>query len=78
MDDVAEAADRIIVMDKGKIIYDDEPRAVFAHIEELEAMGLAAPEMSYVLHELKAAGLPVDVNAITLKEAKEEILRVLA
>ncbi|MBR6255890.1 MAG: energy-coupling factor transporter ATPase [Lachnospiraceae bacterium] len=78
MDDVAEAADRIIVMDKGKIIYDDEPRAVFTHIEELEAMGLGAPEMSYVLHELKAAGLPVDVNAITLKEAKEEILRALA
>ena len=78
MDDVAEAADRIIVLDKGKIVYDATPVEVFAHTAELEAMGLSAPEMSYVLRELKAAGLDVDVNAITLNEAKKEILRVLA
>ena len=41
-------------------------------------MGLSAPEMSYVLRELKAAGIPVEEGAITLKEAKEEILRVLS
>ena len=78
MDDVAEVADRIIVMDKGKIVYDDIPEEVFKHVSELEAMGLSAPEMSYVLRELKAAGIPVEEGAITLKEAKEEILRVLS
>ena len=78
MDDVAEVADRIIVMDKGKIVFDDIPTEVFKHVSELETMGLAAPEMSYVLRDLKAAGIPVNEGAITLKETKEEILRVLS
>ncbi len=78
MDDVAETADRILVMDKGKIMYDAAPAEVFTHIEELEKMGLSAPQMSYVMHDLKAAGFDVDVNAITFNAAKEEILRALS
>ena len=78
MDDVAEVADRIIVMDKGKIIYDDVPVRVFEHINELEEMGLAAPQMSYLLRDLKKAGFSVNTDIITLKDAKEEILKVLS
>ena len=78
MDDVAEAADRIIVMDKGRIIYDDVPVRVFEHINELEEMGLAAPQMSYLLRDLKKAGFPVNTDIITLKDAREEILKVLS
>ena len=78
MDYVAETADRILVMDKGKLMYDAAPGEVFTHIEELEKMGLSAPQMSYVMHDLKAAGFDVDVNAITFNAAKEEILRALS
>lgn len=75
MEDVAEYVDRIIVMDHGKIIYDDEPRKVFAHYRELEAMGLAAPQVTYLMHELKAKGLDVNTDITTIEEAKKELLK---
>lgn len=76
MDDVAEYVDRIIVMNQGKICYDDEPKKVFAHKEELEMMGLAVPEVTEIMWALRKEGLSVDITSITLKEAKEEILRL--
>lgn len=75
MEDVAEYVDRIIVMDHGKIIYDDVPRKVFAHYRELEAMGLAAPQVTYLMHELKAQGLDVNTDITTIEEAKKELLK---
>lgn len=77
MDDVAEYVERILVMDKGGIRYDGEPKAVFAHKEELEAMGLSVPQVTDVMYALRAAGWPVDTGAITIEEAKREILRNL-
>lgn len=77
MEDVAEYVDRIIVMDKGRVLYDDVPKAVFAHAEELEAIGLAAPQVTYILKDLQKAGLAVDTTGITLAEAKETILQAL-
>ncbi len=77
MDDVAEYVDRIIVMNHGKICYDDEPKKVFSHKEELEAMGLAVPQVTDIMYALKKEGWQVDITATTLEEAKEEILRVL-
>ena len=77
MEDVAEYVDRIIVMDKGKILYDDTPKAVFAHAKELEAIGLSAPQVTYILQDLKAAGLDVDTTGITLAEARNTILEAL-
>jgi energy-coupling factor transport system ATP-binding protein len=64
-------------MDRGRILYDDVPRAVFAHAQELEAIGLSAPQVTYILKELKEAGLDVDTTGITLAEAKETILEAL-
>lgn len=77
MEDVAEYVDRIIVMNKGHIMYDDTPREVFSHYKELEEVGLAAPQMTYVLQELKKRGFRVDVDAATVGEAAETIYRAL-
>ena len=77
MEDVAEYVDRIIVMNKGSIMYDDEPRNVFRHYRELEAVGLAAPQVTYIMHALHEKGLPVDVDATTIEEAAGQICKVL-
>lgn len=77
MDDVAEYVNRIIVMDHGKKMFDDVPREVFRHVEELESMGLAAPQVTYMMHQLRKNGFDVDPDAITIEEAKEEVLKAL-
>lgn len=77
MEDVAEYVDRIIVMNRGSILYDDVPRQVFSHYKELEEVGLAAPQVTYVLHELKRRGLAVDVNATTIEEAVDTVMKAL-
>ena len=74
MEDVANYVDRIIVMDKAKPVFDGTPKEVFAHFRELEEMGLAAPQVTYVMNDLKAAGFDVDCGATTVEEAKAAIL----
>ena len=74
MEDVARYVERLIVIDGGRIQYDDTPRNVFTHYKELEQMGLSAPRVTYLLHRLSAGGLPVDVSATTVEEAKAAIL----
>ncbi|MCR5427308.1 MAG: energy-coupling factor transporter ATPase [Lachnospiraceae bacterium] len=74
MDDVAEYVDRIIVMDHGEVAYDGTPREVFSHVEELEEIGLAAPGVTYIMHDLKKAGFAVDENATTVEEAADSIM----
>ena len=76
MEDVANYVERIIVMNKGSVAYDDVPRNVFRHYMELEQIGLAAPQVTYVMQELRAAGFPVSVDATTVNEAMDEILKV--
>ena len=78
MDDVADYVGRIIVMNKGKVVFDDVPKEVFRHRQELESIGLAAPQVTYVMQELKASGFDVDIDVTTLDEAKNEILRVFS
>lgn len=77
MEDVAEYVDRIIVMSQGKVVHDDVPREVFTHDKELEEIGLAVPQVTTILHRLQEKGIPVRAGAITIEEAKQEILRVL-
>ena len=77
MEDIARYADRIIVMNKGSVMYNGAPKEVFAHYQELEKIGLAAPQVTYVMHDLKEKGLPVKVNVTTVKEATDEIMRAL-
>lgn len=77
MEDVANYVGRIIVMNQGQVMLDGAPAEVFRHYRELEAIGLAAPQVTYLMHELKAKGFPVGTDATTVAEAKEEILRVM-
>lgn len=77
MEDVAKYVNRIIVMNQGEVMYDGAPRDVFAQYKQLEEVGLAAPQVTYLMHELRQKGLPVDLNATTVEEAKNSILRAL-
>lgn len=74
MEDVAKYVGRIIVMNHGEVAYDDTPREVFAHYKELEAIGLAAPGLTYILNDLKNAGLDVKTDALNMEEATANIL----
>ena len=77
MEDIAKYVERLVVMNHGEAVFDDTPRKVFSHYQELEKMGLAAPQITYIMHALKEKGLDVDVNAITVEEAKDSILKAL-
>ena len=77
MDDVAEHADKIMVLNHGELLFYDTPREVFKHAAELESYGLSAPEITYLAADLNAAGVKVDPSMSTLEEAKEEILKAL-
>lgn len=76
MEDVAKYVERIIVMNKGSVLYDNAPKEVFKHYKELEAVGLAAPQVTYIMQALKERGLPVNTEVTTILEARDEILRV--
>ena len=74
MEDVAKYVERIIVMNQGEVLHDGAPREVFRHYKELESVGLAAPQVTYIVHTLKDKGFDVDGDATTIEEAKETIL----
>ena len=75
MEDVARYVDRIIVMNKGEKMLDSTPKEVFRHYKELEEVGLAAPQVTYVMHDLKDRGFDVSPDATTIEEAADEIMR---
>lgn len=77
MEDIAKYVERLIVMNKGEVAFDDTPKKVFSHYKELEKMGLAAPQITYIMHALKEHGLPVEQDATTVEEAKKSILNAL-
>ena len=74
MEDVAQYASRILVVNGGKIVFDDKPRKVFEHEKELHEMGLAIPQVTQLMHRLKSEGYPVFENAITVQEARKNLL----
>lgn len=78
MDDVAKYVDRIVVMNKGSIMFDDMPKEVFKHYEELEQIGLAAPQITYIMKDLRDHGYDVGKDITTVDEAKEEIKNYFA
>ena len=77
MEDVAKYVDRLFVMNDGELMLEGAPKDVFRHYKELEAVGLAAPQVTYIMHELKEKGLDVDLDATTIDEAKQTILDAL-
>ena len=77
MEDVAKYVDRLIVMNQGEKMLDGTPQEVFRHYKELEAVGLAAPQVTYVMHDLKEKGFEVAAAAATVEEAADEIMKCL-
>ncbi|MCR5236579.1 MAG: energy-coupling factor transporter ATPase [Lachnospiraceae bacterium] len=77
MEDVADYAGHIIVMDKGRVLMDGTPKEIFSHIEELEEIGLAAPRVTYIMHELHRRGFNVDTSVTTVKEAVDSVIGAL-
>lgn len=77
MEDMAKYAKRLIVMNQGSVQYDGTPKEVFLHYRELEKIGLSAPKVTYIMHELDRRGFAVDVTATTIEEAKSSILEGL-
>lgn len=77
MEDVAKYVQRIIVMNRGKAMYDGAPREVFKHYRELEKIGLAAPQVTYVVNSLKEKGWDIKTDATTVEEARDAILIAL-
>ena len=75
MEDVARYVERIIVMNRGEKMLDGTPGEVFCHYKELEKVGLAAPQVTYIMHDLKERGFPVSSDATTVEEAADEIMR---
>ncbi|MCH3965704.1 MAG: energy-coupling factor transporter ATPase [Clostridium sp.] len=77
MEDVAKLADRILVMHKGKCILDGAPQKVFSEVDTLESVGLAVPQVTYLVKKLKDKGFNISTNIFTVDQAKNEILRIL-
>ena len=77
MEDVAKYVDRIIVMNRGSVLFDDVPKKVFEHYLELEKVGLSAPQVTYIMHDLRKRGLEVPVNITTIEEATDAIVAAL-
>lgn len=75
MEDIAKYVERLIVMNRGHKMFDGTPREVFSHYKELEDIGLAAPQVTYIMHALKEKGFRVDETVMTIEEAVEEILK---
>ena len=77
MEDVAEYVERVIVMDHGRVAFDDTPREVFSRVNELTSMGLDIPEPSKIVRKLHENGLDIDVTALTVSEAAESIYKAV-
>ena len=76
MEDVANYVDRIIVLNHGSLMLDGTPAKVFSHVEELERVSLAVPQVTYLMKDLKKAGLDVNTSVTTIEEAKKEIMKL--
>lgn len=76
MEDMARYAGRLIVMNHGQKVFDGTPKEVFRHYKELETIGLAAPQITYVVHGLKEKGVDIDSDITTVGEAREAIFKL--
>ncbi len=77
MEDIARLVDKIVVMHRGTVALQGRPREVFQHVELLESIGLAIPQITYLMRRLKAMGKPIRDDVLTIEEAKTEIINWL-
>lgn len=78
MEDVAKLANRIIVMNKGKVVIDDSTKEVFRQVDMLEEIGLGVPQVTYLMKSLKEKGFNISDEIYTVEEAKKELLRIFS
>ncbi len=78
MEDIAEQASRLLVIDRGKLVMDGTPHEVFSRRQELEDLGLSVPQVTVLMGDLQQMGFPVPNDVITVDEAVHQIARVLA
>jgi energy-coupling factor transport system ATP-binding protein len=69
----AALADRVVVLSKGKIVMDDEPRAVFSRVDELKALGLDVPPMAELSRMLMDGGLALPAGILTVDDMVKEL-----
>ncbi|WP_300349993.1 energy-coupling factor transporter ATPase [Clostridium sp.] len=77
MEDVAKIADRVIVMNGGEIVLDGEIAEVFKEVETLEKIGLAVPQVTYLVRELRKKGFDISEEIFTISQAKEALLNII-
>lgn len=75
MGDIARLADKVLVMDGGRLAMTGTPDEIFRRADELKHINLALPPATEVMYRLKAEGAPVSANILTISEAEEEICR---
>jgi len=75
MEDIAKLVNRVIVLYKGKIHMEGTPKEIYSHAEELENIGLGIPQVAQIVNELRKRGFNIKSDILTVKEAKEEILK---
>lgn len=73
MEDVAKYVERLLVLYEGKIAYTGSPREVFAQGKQLEAIGLALPQIRYIMEDLKEKGMDISTDVLTVEEAAAQI-----
>ena len=76
MEDMAEYAERLLVMNQGELVMDGLPHEIFGRYKELEKMGLSAPKMTYLMHSLAEKGYDLSTDILTVSDAAEEILNL--
>lgn len=76
MEDVAKVADRVLVMHEGELILDGTPGKIFMEADTLESVGLAVPQVTYLVKKLKERGFDISGETFTVEQAKKELLRV--
>ncbi len=77
MEDIARYADRLMVMNQGEKVFDGPPKEVFKHYKELEKMGLAAPQITYIVQDLRSRGVAIDDEITTVSQARQAIINLL-
>lgn len=77
MGDIARLADRVLVMDRGKLVLTGSPPEVFQQAGLLESMGLGLPPAAYLMRELRSRGVPVSTDILTIETAEAELYRIL-
>ena len=77
MEEIARLSDRVFVLDNGKLTLTGSPAEVFSHYQYLKEIDLGVPEITEILHELKAKGYAVETDIFTVEQAKDELLKVM-